>query len=135
MKQILLTLIGAIAIVSSALADLTPNDFAQLKSYAEMHGSNYAGLFSDKDDNGKPIPYWQFGKAIVVPQHLVSTLDEAIVAYNVSQLTYVLIAKQYEELIQRLAASDNKQAKKETDALIARIKELEQQVADLKAAH
>jgi hypothetical protein len=31
---------------SPALADLNPADFSQLKSSCEMHGNQYAGLFS-----------------------------------------------------------------------------------------
>jgi hypothetical protein len=59
-----------------------------------MHGLKYDGLFFIKGaGGGSDVPYWQFANTAFIPTSYVSTLNEAILAFRVSEVTYLGVKK------------------------------------------
>src|SRR6516225_6610966 len=93
------TLLTIAAILSTAVvsrAELSPEAFAELKSYAESQGQFYLGLSATRDDNGKAVYYWRFGdkdgtEHAYVFGRYVFTGRDAIIAFQTSDWTQLLV--------------------------------------------
>jgi hypothetical protein len=65
--SLLFVLLGLLIIVlvpKPAKAELSPQQFQALKSWAQMQDYPYQGLETYSDDFNRPIYYWRFGSGV-----------------------------------------------------------------------
>jgi hypothetical protein len=99
-RSLLFVLLGLLIIALApkpAKAELSPQQFQTLKSWAEMQDYPYQGLETCSDDSNHLIYYWRFGKdvnfALVLTS--VSSLAQAEAAFQASQITNQIVTKKY----------------------------------------
>ena len=121
-----------------ALAELSPQAFAELKAYAESQGDFYLGLSTTRDDDNKAVYYWRFGdkdgeELAYVFGRYVSNAHEAIVALQTSAWTHLLMVGKFLDQRQKDLDASFEAYRKNDDACTKHIVELQNKITELEA--